>query len=70
MVVSCVFMPKPHFFAPTALSLFHRASIVFSVQLKSTASVAVVGSKAAFETYNSEAGDADKLNIVDPFSQE
>lgn len=40
------------------------------LQLKSTASVAVVGSKAAFETYNAEAGDEDKLDVVDPFAQE
>lgn len=37
-------------------------------QLKATAGVAVVGSKAAFETYNSEVDDAAKLNVIDPFS--
>lgn len=42
----------------------------FCSQLKSTASVAVVGSKAAFETYNEAASEDDKLDVVDPFSQE
>lgn len=39
-------------------------------QLKPSAGIAVVGSKAAFETYNSEAPEGSKLDIVDPFSQE
>ncbi|CAM9548824.1 unnamed protein product, partial [Ectocarpus fasciculatus] len=38
--------------------------------LKSTASIAVVGSKAAFETFNEAAGDEGKIEVIDPFAQE
>lgn len=37
-------------------------------QLKSSASIAVVGSKAAFEAYNAEAGEDEKIEVIDPFS--
>lgn len=47
-----------------------RLTLAHVTQLKSTASVAVVGSKAAFEAYNSEAGDEGKLDVIDPFAQE
>ncbi len=30
----------------------------------------MVGSKAAFETYNDAAGEDDKLEVIDPFAQE
>lgn len=40
------------------------------LQLKSTAGIAVVGSKAAFEAYNKEAADGAKLEVIDPFAQE
>ncbi|CAM9295585.1 unnamed protein product [Ectocarpus sp. 4 AP-2014] len=38
--------------------------------LKSTASIAVVGSKAAFETFNEAASDDGKIEVIDPFAQE
>lgn len=39
-------------------------------QLKSTAGVAVVGSRAAFETYNKDAPEGAELEVIDPFAQE
>ncbi|CAM9176019.1 unnamed protein product [Ascophyllum nodosum] len=39
-------------------------------KLKSSASIAVVGSKTAFETYNADVAEDCKLEVIDPFSGE
>lgn len=66
-------LAPPHFFVcaiPVSQRRRWRVSCSRATrQLKSTASVAVVGSKTAFETYNAAAGE-DKLEVIDPFAQE